>query len=100
MPEGHHTATPYLIIKGAAKAIEFYKRAFGAEEIVRMTRPDGRVGHAEIKIGDSPIRTSSHEERAALTRKMKCRFTLPLILREPMFSESRPARPLISPTNG
>jgi PhnB protein len=55
IPEGYHTATPYLIIKGAAKAIEFYKKAFGATEILRMTQPDGRVGHAEIKIGDSPI---------------------------------------------
>jgi PhnB protein len=55
IPKGYHTATPYLIIKGAAKAIEFYKKAFGAAEMMRMTQPDGRVGHAEIKIGDSPI---------------------------------------------
>ena len=55
IPKGYHTATPYLVIKGAAKAIEFYKKAFGAAEMTRMTQPDGRVGHAEIKIGDSPI---------------------------------------------
>jgi PhnB protein len=55
IPEGYHTATPYLIIKGAAKAIEFYKKAFGAKEMMRMSQPDGRIGHAEIKIGDSPI---------------------------------------------
>jgi PhnB protein len=55
VPEGYHTATVYLIIKDAAKAIEFYKKAFGATELMRMTQPDGRVGHAEIKIGDSPI---------------------------------------------
>jgi PhnB protein len=55
IPEGYHTATPYLIIKDAAKAIEFYKRAFGAKEMMRMSQPDGRIGHAEIKIGDSPI---------------------------------------------
>jgi PhnB protein len=55
IPEGYHTATPYLIIRDAAKAIEFYKKAFGATEMERMTQPDGRVGHAEIKIGDSPI---------------------------------------------
>ena len=55
IPEGYHTATPYLIIKDAAKAIEFYKEAFGAKEIMRMSQPDGRIGHAEIKIGDSPI---------------------------------------------
>ena len=55
IPKGYHTATPYLIIKGAVKAIEFYKKAFGAAEMMRMTQPDGRVGHAEIKIGDSLI---------------------------------------------
>jgi len=55
IPEGYRTATPYLIIKGAADAIEFYKRAFGATEMLRMADPQGRVGHAEIRIGDSVI---------------------------------------------
>jgi PhnB protein len=55
VPEGYSTATPYLIVRGAAEAIEFYKRAFGATEILRMADPQGRVGHAEIKIGDSVI---------------------------------------------
>ena len=55
IPEGYHTATPYLIIEGAAEAIEFYKQAFGATELFRFPAPDGKIGHAEIKIGDSPI---------------------------------------------
>ena len=55
IPEGYRTATPYLVIKGAADAIEFYKRAFGATEMLRMADPQGRVGHAELKIGDSVI---------------------------------------------
>jgi PhnB protein len=55
IPDGYRTATPYLIVRGAAEAIEFYKRAFGATEMLRMTDPQGRVGHAEIKIGDSVI---------------------------------------------
>ena len=55
IPDGYHTATPYLIIQGAAKAIEFYKQAFGATELMRLGGPDGKVGHAEIKIGDSII---------------------------------------------
>jgi PhnB protein len=55
IPEGYRTATPYLIVKGAADAIEFYKRAFGATEMLRMADPQGRVGHAEIRIGDSVI---------------------------------------------
>ncbi len=55
VPEGYRTATPYLIVKGAADAIEFYKRAFGATEMLRMADPQGRVGHAEIRIGDSVI---------------------------------------------
>jgi PhnB protein len=55
VPEGYRTATPYLIVKGAAEAIEFYKRAFGATEMLRMADPQGKVGHAEIRIGDSVI---------------------------------------------
>jgi len=53
IPEGYHTITPSLICKNAAQAIDFYKRAFGAEERMRMTGPDGKIGHAEMKIGDS-----------------------------------------------
>ena len=55
VPDGYHTVTPYLRIRGAAEAIEFYRRALGAVETVRMAMPDGRVGHAELKIGDSVI---------------------------------------------
>ena len=55
IPDGYHTATPYLIIRGAGDAIEFYKKAFGATELFRMPAPGGKIGHAEIKIGDSPI---------------------------------------------
>ena len=55
IPEGNHTVSPYLIIKNAAAAIEFYKKAFGARETMRMPGPDGRVMHAEIQIGDSMI---------------------------------------------
>jgi PhnB protein len=56
IPDGYHTVTPYLIVKGAGEAIEFYKKAFGAEELFRMPGPDGRgVMHAEIRIGDSVI---------------------------------------------
>jgi PhnB protein len=55
IPEGYHSVTPYLIIKGATEAIEFYKKAFGATELFRFPAPEGKIGHAEIKIGDSPI---------------------------------------------
>src|SRR5215469_3726680 len=55
IPEGFHTVTPHLVIRGAADAIEFYKKALGAQEISRMTAPDGKIGHAELKIGDSII---------------------------------------------
>lgn len=55
IPQGYHTATPYLIVKGAARAIDFYKQAFGATELMRFAGPGGSVGHAEIRIGDSPI---------------------------------------------
>src|SRR4029078_3003532 len=56
IPAGQHSVTPHLVIRGAAKAIEFYKKAFGAVEVMRMPGPDGEMlGHAEIKIGDSHI---------------------------------------------
>lgn len=55
IPEGFHTVTPHLSIKDAAAAIEFYKKAFGAQEMMRLSGPAGMVMHAEIKIGDSPI---------------------------------------------
>jgi PhnB protein len=55
IPEGYHSVTPYLIVTGAAAALDFYAKVFGATELMRMPGPDGRIGHAEIKIGDSPI---------------------------------------------
>jgi len=58
IPKGFHTATPYLIVSDCARAIDFYKKAFGAEELFRMDGPEGKIGHAEIKIGDSIIMLS------------------------------------------
>ena len=58
IPEGYHSITPYLVCKDAAKAIEFYTKAFGAKEFVRMPGPEGRIMHAEIKIGDSNVMLS------------------------------------------
>ena len=55
IPDGYHSVTPYLVIDGAADAIDFYKRAFGAEEKFRMPMGENRIGHAEIQIGDSVI---------------------------------------------
>jgi PhnB protein len=55
IPDGHRTVTPYLAIKNAAKALDFYQRAFGAVESYKLMMPDGRVGHAEIRLGDSLI---------------------------------------------
>lgn len=55
IPEGFHTVTPSLTVRGAAQAIDFYKKAFGAQELVRMPGPDGKIMHAELKIGDSII---------------------------------------------
>src|SRR5437588_5109744 len=56
IPEGHHSVTPYLVVRGASQAIEFYKKAFGAVDKARMPGPDGKsIMHAELKIGDSFI---------------------------------------------
>lgn len=55
IPEGYHSVTPYLSVNGAAKALDFYKKALGAKELCRMDMPGGKIGHAEIQIGDSRI---------------------------------------------
>lgn len=55
VPEGFHTVTPHLVCAGAAEAIEFYKKAFGAVEVTRLPGPDGKIMHAQLRIGDSPV---------------------------------------------
>ena len=66
IPEGYHTLTPYIIVDGAARAIDFYKRAFGATETMRMPAPNGRIGHAEVRIGNSAIMLADeHPEMGA-----------------------------------
>jgi PhnB protein len=62
IPEGFHTVTPYLVVRDAAGAIDFYKQAFGAEELFRLEGPPGKIGHAEIKIGDSIIMLADEME--------------------------------------
>jgi uncharacterized glyoxalase superfamily protein PhnB len=58
IPDGYHSITPYLIVEGAAKLSEFLKQAFGAIEMYRLMRPDGKIWHAEVKIGDSVVMMS------------------------------------------
>jgi len=58
IPEGYERATPYLCVQGASDAIAFYVKAFGAVETSRLAEPGGRIGHAEIKIGDAPLMLS------------------------------------------
>ena len=58
IPEGYHSVTPYLILDDATRALEFYKKAFGAVELLRMPAPGGKIGHAEIKIGNALIMLS------------------------------------------
>lgn len=62
IPEGYHSVTPYLIVSGAARAIDFYKLAFGATELLRIPDGQGRVMHAELKIGDSVIMLADEPE--------------------------------------
>lgn len=64
IPEGYRSLTPYLYVRGAARAIEFYKNAFGAIERVRMAGPDGKIGHAELQIGDSIIMLADEHPQA------------------------------------
>jgi PhnB protein len=70
IPEGYHTVTPYLIFNGASEAIEFYERALGATEVLRLADPGGTVHHAEIAIGDSRVMLADeHPEIEALSPK-------------------------------
>jgi PhnB protein len=70
IPEGYHSVTPYLILSGAGDAIAFYKKALGAQEVMRMADPGGKVHHAEISIGDSRIMLADeHPEIQALSPK-------------------------------
>ena len=55
IPKGYHSVTPYLVVENAAKALDFYKHAFGAKEMFRMDGPGGKIAHAEIQIGDSRV---------------------------------------------
>lgn len=64
VPAGYHTVTPYITVRNCSQAIEFYKKAFGAQEIARMPMPGGLIGHAELKIGDSFIMLSDEMPQA------------------------------------
>ncbi len=63
IPDGYHTITPYMMHKNSAEAIEFYKKAFGAEELMRLPGPEGKVMHAEIKIGNSILMLSDETDQ-------------------------------------
>ena len=67
IPEGYHTVAPYLAVESAADAIEFYKKAFGAKERVRMEAPGGGIAHAEVEIGDSVVMLSDPFPQASTT---------------------------------
>jgi PhnB protein len=66
IPQGFHSITPFLVVNDATKAIDFYRRAFGAKEIMRNTGPDGKITHAEIRIGDSPLMLSDEMPQAGI----------------------------------
>ena len=76
IPDGYYSLTPYLVITGAAQAIEFYKQAFGATEVVRMPGPGGRIMHAEVKIGNSMLMLSDENpQRGAFSPSTTGRAT-------------------------
>lgn len=67
IPDGYHTVSPYLIVRSASNAIEFYKKAFGATELMRLDMPDGKIAHAEFKIGDSIFMISDESPQCPST---------------------------------
>ena len=86
IPKGYHTVTPALVVRGAAEAIEFYKKALGAEELVRMPSPDGKISHSELKIGDSMIFVSDEFPHMGVSRSPQtlggCTSTLHLYVED------------------
>ena len=81
IPEGYHSVTPYLVLRNAARAIDFYKEAFGAQELFRMPAPGGRIGHAELQIGSSRIMMADeHPEIGALGPETRGGATSSLVL--------------------
>jgi PhnB protein len=81
IPDGFHTVTPHLIVSDAAKAIDFYKKAFGAQEIDRFVSPDGKgVMHAQIKIGNSPVMIGGEFGPTCLSPKSRGGTTVSLYL--------------------
>ena len=80
IPEGHHTVTPYLVVEDAARLIDFLTRAFGAEEVHRIPRPDGTIMHAQVRIGDSMIMMG---EAKGEFRQCRASFTCMLLIRTP-----------------
>ena len=71
VPDGYHTLTPYLVVDGAEKIIQFMKNAFGAQSVHEpMMRPDGKIMHAEVRIGDSVVMIADASERAKATSAM------------------------------
>ncbi len=67
IPEGYHTLSAYLTVRGASDALEFYKKAFGAVELMRLNMPDGKIAHAEFKIGDSIFMISDERPECGST---------------------------------
>ena len=70
IPDGYHSVTPYLVVDGAEELLTFVKQAFGAEETVRMGGPDGKIGHAEIRIGDSIVMLADATAQSAQLQAM------------------------------
>ena len=81
VPDGYHTVTPYLALRDAARAIEFYKKAFGAKEELRIPGPGGKIGHAEIVIGNSHIMLADeYPERGHLGLQSRGGSTVSIML--------------------
>ncbi|MEZ6042810.1 MAG: VOC family protein [Planctomycetaceae bacterium] len=88
IPSGYHSVTPYLLIKGASEAIEFYQRAFGAEEVLRLQDPEGRISHGEIRIGNSHVMLADeHPEMDFLGPQTRGGTTVSLLIYVPNVDE-------------
>ena len=78
VPQGFHTVSPYLFVRGASDAIEFYKKAFGATELLKLLKANGQVMHAEIQIGDAQVMLVDENQKSAETSPLPPHTNLPI----------------------
>src|SRR5258708_38183488 len=96
IPEGHRSLAPYLYVRGASRAMDFYSTAFGAQELFHMAAPDGRIAHAEMQIGDSILMLANENPAITSTSPDSCRASPTHAVLHALYGQGVCARPIAS----